>query len=138
MLIDLKPMLNQESIRQLLSYCVFEPDKAKLERIVRAYGADPDSLMLGYAEGEQVLGCVGVNVENPQDIVIVHFSVDPTRRNQGIGRKMIEELITQLAPQSIEAETDDDTIAFYQRCGFEVTEVSEKYGVKRYTCIRRG
>ena len=38
----------------------------------------------------------------------------------------------------IEAETDDDAIDFYQKCGFETTAIYKQYGnerFRRWTCI---
>jgi len=46
-------------------------------------------------------------------------------------------MVTTLQAQfkmTIEAETDDDAVGFYRKCGFEVTAI-QKYDVRRWTCV---
>ena len=65
-------------------------------------------------------------------VEILHISVAESSRGQGIGSKMVLALQSQYS-MPLEAETDDDAVDFYRKCGFKTTSI-QKYGVIRYTC----
>ena len=70
-------------------------------------------------------------------IEIVGIAVDLSARNKGIGSYMINQMTQGLVLVSVYAETDDDSIGFYRKNGFSITEFSETYDgetVIRYKC----
>jgi ribosomal protein S18 acetylase RimI-like enzyme len=53
----------------------------------------------------------------------------------GIGKKLIEYSFYHLKPSILVAETDDDAVEFYRRCGFIINSLGEKYpDIVRYEC----
>ncbi|MDR3264006.1 MAG: GNAT family N-acetyltransferase [Clostridiales bacterium] len=50
----------------------------------------------------------------------------------GIGRMMIKELKAKY-DKPLEAETDDDAVGFYRKCGFETAEIARN-GIRRWIC----
>jgi len=67
-------------------------------------------------------------------IEITNIAVAEHARNRGIGRAMIT-VLREKHREMIEAETDDDAIDFYRKCGFICTPTMQKQGVRRWKCI---
>ncbi len=64
---------------------------------------------------EDVLGAIGVRTEDGIDAVIQHISVNPSHRNSGIGKKMINE-IHRLYQNKYVVSTTDEIEDFYNKC----------------------
>ena len=66
---------------------------------------------------------------------IKHIAVSRNARGNGIGSKMIQFICKKYKLEFISAETDKDAVEFYQRYGFKITSLGEKYpGVERFWC----
>ncbi|WP_226579491.1 GNAT family N-acetyltransferase [Halobacillus litoralis] len=72
----------------LLSFMPEVSDVRNLQEIIKEYEGNPDWQLFLWKE-EDILGAVGVRVESDR-AVIQHVSVNPSHRNLGIGRKMIQ------------------------------------------------
>lgn len=75
----------------LLSFMPGEKDLKKLQQTVKEYEENPDWQLFLWKE-EDVLGVIGVVLENDMNAVIKHVSVNPSHRNSGIGTKMVQEV----------------------------------------------
>ena len=90
---------------------------------------------MGYELDGELVGCVGVEIPMPGRATVRHVGVSPGQRNQGIGRDMLFQLARELKLSQLIAETDEEAVGFYQRCGFEVESLGEQYpGVERFRC----
>jgi len=99
----------------------------------KSYKENEAQQLYGWVENGEVLGVVGV-LTHPDKIEITSIAVAENARNRGIGRSMITALREQYNTM-IEAETDDDAVNFYRKCGFICTTAIEKHGVRRWKCI---
>ena len=134
-MIDLKPRLSEPSIRELLSYAVGYPTETKLDDMCKRYISASNALCMGYKVNGAIVGFIGISLSLPEQAVIEHISVDPDQRGQGIGSAMINELAKQFSLTKLTAETDNNAVGFYRKCGFEISSLGEKYpGVKRFRC----
>jgi ribosomal protein S18 acetylase RimI-like enzyme len=60
-------------------------------------------------------------------------------RGEGLGRRLINEILSLQGGSTIQAETDKDAVNFYRSCGFEVKSLGELYpGVERFVCTKKG
>jgi len=50
--------------------------------------------------------------------------------------RMLDALGERLGAERIVAETDDDAVGFYRRCGFHVENAAPKFRRARYWCVR--
>lgn len=108
-----------------------------LASIVRSFSDGP-RLFASY-RGGKVVGVIGIDASGRDAGVITQIAVAPDNRHLGIGRSMIDAVMSSLSLRVLQAETDDDGVGFYRACGFQVRSLGEKYpGVKRYVCERRG
>lgn len=69
---------------------------------------------------------------------IIGIAVSDDARNKGIGKELIKSVIKSEKIKIIKAQTDDDSIGFYRKCGFSeektVIEYYDKSSV-RYNCV---
>ncbi|UOQ42659.1 GNAT family N-acetyltransferase [Halobacillus salinarum] len=97
----------------LLSFMPEEKDVKKLQETIREYETN-DNWHLFLWKEEDILGTVGVRLHG-NDAVIQHVSVNPSHRNLGIGRKMI-----QKAKEHFENDyhvcADEATESFVEKC----------------------
>ena len=124
-------MIREEAVR-LLSFA------ASAERAADEYNqyiASETMQLYGFADGGEVVGCIGVALIQPEELEIRHIAVLPSARGKGYGKEMIEAVQEKLDPDAIVAETDLETVGFYRSTGFSVTSLGEKYpGVERFRC----
>lgn len=79
------------------------------------------------------VGIVVFRMEN-NTAEILDIAVKPEYRKHGIGRSLIDFIFTQFPIYTITAETDDEAVGFYKRCGFDVIGFGMKCNTKRYIC----
>nr|NNM90204.1 GNAT family N-acetyltransferase [Bacilli bacterium] len=63
---------------------------------------------------------IGIKRTGKESAEILHIAVEGSSRNQGIGRKMMNELLLIEDISEMVAETDKDAVDLHRRCGFVV------------------
>ena len=69
---------------------------------------------------------------------IIGIAVAENVRHQGIGKRMILFVLESYGVKRLEADTDDDAVEFYRKCGFTVKKIAVDYpdgSAVRYDCI---
>ncbi|HZQ38879.1 MAG TPA: GNAT family N-acetyltransferase [Dehalococcoidia bacterium] len=134
-MIDLRPRLRDPAVRSLLALALGSgPDQ--LERACQNDIEEPRWILLGLEARGALVGCIGVEPRGSRHAVIRHIAVLPAHQRHGVGRAMIAFVQRQYAFMSLEAETDADAVSFYERCGFAITSLGERFpGIERFRCI---
>lgn len=138
MLLNLKQRVHDPDVRALLSEASggFTPEKWK--KMARTYREDEHRVLWGIVTDETVVGCIGIEMISPKEIVICHLSVAAAFRHRRLGSTLIESLMEMYPVKTVSAETDREAVDFYQKCGFSITSLGEKYpGVERFLCVLR-
>ena len=133
MFYDITEKLDQPIVRQLLSACLGDKSPKGIDAALSKY---PGEIFYGWMEAGKPLGICGFRVL-PDKLEICHIAVAETARREGIGSAMVYAL-REKYDKTIEAETDDDAVVFYRKCGFQTTESYEEYGGekhRRWTCV---
>jgi len=94
--------------------------------------------IFGCYVGDRIAGIIVVDQEPNKTPEIMGIAVDSQHRKQGIGKRLILHACDSLNICTLTAETDDDAVSFYKRCGFEAeefTKVFESGEYKRYKCV---
>jgi ribosomal protein S18 acetylase RimI-like enzyme len=91
---------------------------------------------LGWEETGEVVACAGAEQLENQTIGIRSIGVAPMFGRRGLGRRLIDALAEEAAAKRVVAETDDDAVGFYRRCGFAVEDAAPKFGRARYWCTQ--
>lgn len=140
-LFDLRPWLETPAFRQLVLHLVgWRDDESNnqqaADRAIEGYKTKGNRLVFGYKEQGHLLGMIGLEVTVPGQGIIQHIVVKPAGRNRGLGKALIEQSIARLGLDYLEAETDKGSVGFYERCGFWVKSLGEKYpNTERFLCI---
>ncbi|MCT2537436.1 GNAT family N-acetyltransferase [Aquibacillus koreensis] len=75
----------------LLSFMPEEREVKKLQQTIKDYETN-DNWHLHLWKEEDILGAIGVRVTEDDKILVQHISVNPSHRNMGIGKKMVQEI----------------------------------------------
>ncbi|MFU0791566.1 GNAT family N-acetyltransferase [Cerasibacillus sp. JNUCC 74] len=106
----------------LLSFMPDEKDVKKLQQTIKEYETNPDWHLYLWKEDDDVLGAIGVRVEGEVNAVIQHISVNPSHRNIGIGKKMVNE-VERLYQDQYSVSTTEEILDFYQKCDGSAEEM---------------
>ena len=69
---------------------------------------------------------------------IIGIAVSDHARRKGVGKQLLRSAAESLNLESIKAQTDDDSIGFYRRCGFSEEKIVVEYpdgSAVRYNCV---
>ena len=110
---------NHEKIAMgLLSFMPVEKDVKQLQQTMREYDNNPDWHLYLWREDEDVVGAIGLKIKDDLNVVIQHISVNPSYRNIGIGRRMVDEIQT-LYGEKYDVCANELTQQFFQKCAIE-------------------
>lgn len=80
----------------LLSFMPDEKEVKKLQSTIKEYETNEHWRLFLWKE-EDILGLIGVRIDEDQKMIVQHISVTPSHRNQGIGKKMVSALKDQFS-----------------------------------------
>ena len=130
---DVKASLWQPEVLALLKPSVYNPTPERLKSRAEKYSADKKSNVYACKNSEKYIGIVVFVMENGT-AEILDISVKPEYRKHGIGKSLIDFIFTQFPIDNITAETDDEAVEFYKKCGFALTPTAAVEDTARYFC----
>lgn len=134
-----KEWLLSEEAFHIYAPCMYQPTYAGYMEKIEEYLLDP-SVEFYVCEDEGKKAGILVLSKDQQDAEIIGISVLDPSRKKGIGRYMISSVMNQENLECIKAQTDDDAVGFYRKCGFsdEMVEIEYPDGkAVRYNCVLR-
>lgn len=132
-IVDVKANLFDPEVLTLLKPSVYDPTPERLKSRAEKYSADKNIFVYACKKDGIYVGIVVFGTGNGT-AEILDIAVKPEYRKHGIGRKLIDFIFTQFPIDNITAETDDEAVEFYKRCGFNVIGFGMKCNNKRYIC----
>ncbi|KYD09318.1 GNAT family N-acetyltransferase [Heyndrickxia sporothermodurans] len=100
----------------LLSFMPNEKDIKKLQQTIKQYENEENWQLFLWKIEDDVIGLIGVQLKD-QLVEIQHISVNPSHRNQGVGKNMLKSI-----KQIYEGKTilpNEYTAAFCENCNDE-------------------
>ncbi|AZB43395.1 GNAT family N-acetyltransferase [Bacillus sp. FJAT-42376] len=73
----------------LLSFMPAEKELKTLQQTIKTYETEKDWQLFLWKEEEDIIGALGVHLKENDEVEIQHVSVNPSYRQQGIGKKMV-------------------------------------------------
>jgi ribosomal protein S18 acetylase RimI-like enzyme len=117
--------------------CMYLPTKEKYQQKMQAYLQDAAIKIYGCFCETALKGLLVLRSFPQKQAELVGIAVEESSRRQGIGTLMLRQVMESCCLQAVFAETDDDAVEFYRKCGFAVENHIETYDgkpVARYTC----
>ena len=129
-------LLSEEAF-SIYASCMYHPTyeeyKAQMEDCLRDSSVKVFVCVnLDKKAGMMVLKSSGVAAE------LIGIAVSDNARCKGIGKQLIQSVIESENLESVKAQTDDDSIGFYRKCGFTEEKLVKEYSdgeVVRYNCV---
>ncbi len=116
---------NQEKIAMgLLSFMPEERDVKLLQHTMNEYETNPEWHLYLWKEDDDVVGAVGLLIKDELNVIVQHISVNPSYRNLGIGKKMIDG-VKQLYGEKYDVCADELTQSFFEKCSDDKDHTSE-------------
>ncbi|MDR6998608.1 GNAT family N-acetyltransferase [Neobacillus niacini] len=98
----------------LLSFMPNEKDLKKLQQTMKEYETE-EFMQLFLWKEEDIIGLLGVlNLDASNELEILHISVNPSHRHQGVGKKMVKALKEMYPDKTITS--NEQTQAFVEKC----------------------
>lgn len=129
---DIKDQLDNPAVLQIMAYSEYEESLERAARRAQTYRENKYQQFYGWVENGSIFGVCGFTV-HPDMVEITNISVVEQERKHGYGSAMIAAIRIKHG-MAITAETDDDAVGFYRKCGFETTAF-QKHGVRRWNCV---
>ena len=137
-IVDTDRLFSEEAF-SIYAPCMYQPTYEAYRTLIKGFVSNPSIKVFvrevhGAIIGILVLRRVGAAIE------IVGIAVSAAYRHRGIGRAMIHDVMASEHLECVKAETDDDAVGFYRKCGSSVERIIKEYpdGIAvRYRCTLR-
>lgn len=134
-IIDIKGNLHDEAVLTVISLSMYMPTVEKLKSLADKYESDSAISAFACVDDEFVCGTIILKRIEDNQFEIIGIATHSDRRKQGVASKLISHAASILNCGVITAETDDDSVDFYRKYGFQIHSLGEKYpGIIRYLC----
>lgn len=97
----------------LLSFMPEGKDLKKLQETIQLYETEENWQLYLYKRGDDFIGLVGIELTDDEAIVH-HVSVNPSFRNEGIGKEMVQKAAQLIGNRTICP--NETTKAFIEKC----------------------
>ena len=137
MIQNIKQGFLSPEVYEIYSQCMYAPTYEKFAEKASAYLNDKSTAIYGFYEDHVLLGVIVLQDKSPNTAEIIGIAVDHTHQHRHIGKALIQYAVTTGRYTELYAETDDDAVSFYERCGFEVEAFQTAYNgipCRRYRC----
>ncbi|MGM7721324.1 GNAT family N-acetyltransferase [uncultured Metabacillus sp.] len=98
----------------LLSFMPAEKDLKQLQQTVKQYETAGDWQLFLWKQEEDIIGAIGVVLKGDELVEVQHISVNPSHRQQGIGKRMVNAVKDLYKNKSVVP--NDETEAFFKKC----------------------
>jgi ribosomal protein S18 acetylase RimI-like enzyme len=139
-LLDLRAEIDTPEFRSLLLLLVGwrrepERDGQRLDNAIQYCRSNANVRIFGFRPAGMLDAIVAIEGVGPYEGVIRHIVVRPEARRHGLARELLTQSRKKLNLSTLTAETDRSAAGFYERSGFRVVSLGEKYpGVERFLC----
>jgi ribosomal protein S18 acetylase RimI-like enzyme len=135
-IVEAKSMLKNSKLLAVLAESVYNPTEERLISRADKYIIKPDIAVYANKENDTYKGIIVIDVSNINAIEILNIAVAASYQKSGIGSSLINHCISIFHPDEVIAETDDDAVGFYEKFGFYILSLGDKYGagIMRYQC----
>ena len=132
-IINVKPNLTDPNIFSLLAPSTFDPTLEKLKKRAEKYKYNERIHAYAYLYCDKYVGIVVFETDGNRATVL-DIAVTERYRELGFGTRLINSVFENFKVNTLTAETDDDAVNFYLKCGFRIIQTKTVFDTKRYVC----
>ena len=133
---DIDWMLSKEAFL-IYASCMYQPTFDDYKKMMEDVLSDPSRAVYVCVNKDERAGIILLKLlEDAAEIIGI--AVSEKQRNQGIGKQMIRSVLQYERLERLEAQTDEDAIGFYRKCGFNDERIIIDYpdgSAVRYNCV---
>ena len=129
-------LLSEEAF-SIYASCMYHPTYEDYKAKMEGYLSNP-SVKVFVCEHQRKKTGMMVLYYSDTFTEIIGIAVSNIYRHQGIGRQLIQSVMELENLKSVKAQTDDDSIGFYRKCGFTEEKIIMEYpngATVRYNCV---
>ena len=141
MKMEIQKITNQfktPEIYKIYNSCMYMPTWEKFNALADEYIMNEHIQIYVAYDGEIPNGVLVVSSGDKAKFLILGIAVDSRCRGKGIGSQLIFFIKNFNSEATVYAQTDEDVVVFYKKCGFQTTKIEKQYGNDvciRYDCI---
>ncbi len=98
----------------LLSFMPAEKDLKQLQQTIKQYETLDDWQLFLWKQDEDIIGAIGVIFKGEDIVEVQHISVNPSHRQQGIGKQMVQALTSLYKNKTVIP--NNETESFIEKC----------------------
>ena len=126
-LVNNKELIKNEVAYTIYSQCMYNPTEEKYRKRMEQILQDKNGFIYFCFQDNIMCGMISLRIlENQSEILGIAVSKDYQKR--GVGSFMIRQIIKDKSILKLYAETDDDAVEFYKKCGFDIHAKTKNYG----------
>ena len=117
--------------------CMFHPTYEEYKTKMEDYLSDTSKKVFVYEDRGKKTGLMVLKISEDA-AEIIGIAVSDNARRKGIGTQLIQRVMESENLESVNAQTDDDSIGFYRKCGFSEEKTIIGYpdgSAVRYNCV---
>ena len=123
--------------KRIYTSCMYHPTYKDYKGQMDDTLCDPSTKVFVYEDQGRKTGMIILKFSDAAaEIIGIAVSVDARRK--GIGKQLIRRVMELDDLECIKAQTDDDSIGFYRKCGFSEEKIVIEYPdgpAVRYNCV---
>lgn len=120
---------DREQVRQLLSLSSGQKSEGEIAEVLLNFIKNTKWVLHGFFEGPTLFALIGLQLLAKKEGKILYIAVRPENQKTGLGRDLIEMCQTKYKLKKISAESNSETLSFYEKLGFKLSENSTEAGV---------
>ncbi len=98
----------------LLSFMPAEKDLKQLQQTIKQYETLDEWQLFLWKQDEDIIGAIGVILKGEDTAEIQHITVNPSHRQQGVGKQMVSAVKDLYKNKTVVP--NDETEAFFEKC----------------------
>ena len=129
-------LLSEEAF-SIYASCMYHPTYNDYVGLMEDYLSDTSKKVFVYEDRGKKTGLMVLKISEDA-AEIIGIAVSDNARRKGIGTQLIQRVMESEDLKSVKAQTDDDSIGFYRKCGFSDERIVIEYpdgAAVRYNCI---
>ena len=137
MLCEDSDWLMSEDAFSIYASCMYHPTYKDYKAQMEDYLSDSSTKVFVYEDRGRKTGMMVLKLSEDA-AEIIGIAVSDNARRKGIGTQLIKRAMESQKLKRVKAQTDDDSIGFYRKCGFSEEKIVIEYpdgSSVRYNCV---